>query len=224
MMKSISFLQKQIQYSFENQKLLLQAFTHKSANAQHNERLEYLGDAILNFIIADLLYLKFPYAKEGELTRRRANLVNGRALGEKARQFDLGEYLHLGTGEKLSGGFRRESILANCFEALLGALYLDGGYSVCRQKIEIWFADDIENESKTAPEKDAKTILQEWLQAQQKALPVYQVIHIDGPQHEQIFSVQLYVDGLDNPIIASGASRRIAEQRAAKIFLEQVKK
>ncbi|MGE4348368.1 MAG: ribonuclease III [Candidatus Berkiella sp.] len=223
-MKSISSLQKQIQYSFENQKLLLQALTHKSANSKNNERLEYLGDAILNFIIADLLYLKFPYAKEGELTRRRANLVNGRALGEKARHFGLGEYLQLGTGEKLSGGFRRESILANCFEALLGALYLDGGYLACREKIETWFADELENELKTAPEKDAKTVLQEWLQAQQKSLPVYQVINIEGPQHEQIFSVQLYVEGLHDPIVASGESRRIAEQRAAKIFLEQVKK
>lgn len=223
-MKSISSLQKQIQYSFQNQKLLLQALTHKSANSKNNERLEYLGDAILNFIIADLLYLKFPHAKEGELTRRRANLVNGRALGEKARHFDLGEYLQLGTGEKLSGGFRRESILANCFEAILGALYLDGGYLVCREKIEIWFADDIENELKTAPEKDAKTVLQEWLQAQQKALPVYQVINIEGPQHEQIFSVRLCVEGLDNPITAFGESRRIAEQRAAKVFLEQMKK
>lgn len=222
-MKSFNELQAEIDYVFSNSALLAQALTHKSAHIQHNERLEFLGDAILNFIIADLLFMRFPNAKEGELTRRRANLVNGRALSKKAKCFNLGEYIHLGMGEKLSGGFRRDSILANCFEALLGAIYLDAGYDVLREKIKVWFALDIENESKIAPEKDPKTVLQEWLQAQQKPLPCYQVIQVDGPQHEQIFSVQLCVDGEASPIIATGESRRIAEQRAAKKFLERVK-
>lgn len=222
-MKSFSHLQVEIEYTFNNQELLTQALTHKSAHIQHNERLEFLGDAILNFVIADLLFKRFPKAKEGELTRRRANLVNGRALSEKAKAFNLGEYVRLGTGEKLSGGFRRQSILANCFEALLGAIYLDADYEVLRNKIETWFEPEIENEAKMAPEKDAKTILQEWLQAQQRPLPQYQVTHVDGPQHEQIFSVQLSIEGVEPPITATGGSRRIAEQRAAKKFLEQVK-
>lgn len=222
MIKSITELQATIGYRFADETLLEQAMTHKSYCAQNNERLEFLGDSILTFIIADLLYGAFPKAKEGELTRRRANLVNGRALCQKAKELGLGDYILLGQGEKLSGGFRRQSILANTFEALIGALYLDGGYTACREKIEAWFADDIVNERNNTSEKDAKTVLQEWLQAQQRPLPSYQIVSIEGPQHDQVFSVHLFVDGIDEPIPATGGSRRIAEQRAAKKFLEQV--
>lgn len=220
--RPVEDLQTILQYRFHSKALLVQALTHKSHSAQHNERLEFLGDAILNFVIADLLYQKFDHAKEGELTRRRANLVNGKALSKKAKEFNLGAFLLLGQGEKLSGGFRRQSILANSFESIVGAIYLDGGYERIREKLEQWFAAEIALEAQTTPEKDPKTVLQEWLQGQQRPLPQYQVISVDGPQHEQSFCVQLVVDGFDAPIVASGGSRRIAEQRAAKQFLQQV--
>lgn len=222
MNKTNTELQAVIAYEFKTPALLAQALTHKSHSGLHNERLEFLGDAILTFVIADLLYDAFPRAKEGELTRRRANLVNGRALSNKAKQLMLGQYIQLGQGEKLSGGFRRESILANCFEALVGAIYLDGGYDLCLAKIKQWFAEDIQQEQNKKSVKDPKTVLQEWLQARKRALPEYTVIDIVGPQHDQTFHVALSVAGEEEPINASGRSRRIAEQKAAQQFLQQV--
>lgn len=216
-------LQAHIDYQFDQVNLLVQALTHKSASVHNNERLEYLGDAILGFVIADLLYSRHPKAKEGELTRRRANLVNGKALAELAKSLELGEYLILGPGEKLSGGFRRTSILANCFEALLGAIYLDKGYEACRRKIMTWFARQIEEDAHSKVMKDAKTDLQEWLQSRKFALPKYTVSDIRGLQHEQTFTVMVTVDGLAHSIVAEGKSRRVAEQEAAKQFLELVR-
>lgn len=216
-------LQVSLNYQFSNEALLVQALTHKSANVHNNERLEFLGDAILGFVVADLLYIRHPKAREGELTRRRANLVNGQALAKIAKTFNLGDYLILGSGEKLSGGFRRTSILANCFEAILGAIYLDKGYDICREKIQTWFESYIEKDANSKVMKDAKTCLQEWLQSRKLALPDYTVSDIRGLQHEQIFTVTLTVAGLSQSVVAEGTSRRIAEQNAAKQFLEIVK-
>lgn len=216
-------LQTRISYVFADIALLSQALTHKSAGAHNNERLEFLGDAILGFIIADLLYQKHPKAREGILTRRRANLVNGRALAKMGKSFDLGDYLILGMGERLSGGFRRESIIADCFEAVIGAIYLDRGYETCQEKVATWFENAILQDAQTEVEKDAKTELQEWLQSKKMSLPIYTVSDIQGLQHEQIFTISLAVEGFDNRIETKGNSRRIAEQKAAKLFLEQVK-
>tara|TARA_R110002110_G_scaffold404606_1_gene623070 strand:- start:79578 stop:80255 length:678 start_codon:yes stop_codon:yes gene_type:complete len=217
-------LQTRINYSFNDVSLLKKALTHKSAGVHNNERLEFLGDSIVGFVVADLLFHHHPKDKEGTLTRRRANLVNGRALAQMGKQFNLGDYLILGMGEMRSGGFRRESIIADCFEALVGAIYLDKGYVTCREKVNEWFAEAILQDAQTDVEKDAKTELQEWLQSQKMSLPVYVMSDVRGLQHEQIFTITLTVEGFDKRIETEGNSRRIAEQKAAKLFLEQVKK
>jgi ribonuclease-3 len=209
-------------YLFKAQELLEQALTHKSAHHKNNERLEFLGDAILNFVIADLLYQQFTSATEGELTRARASLVNKTTLFEIATVLQLGDFLHLGLGELRSGGFRRESILADSLEAIIGAIYLDGDFNQCRKCLQRLFASRIAVLKPENQEKDPKTRLQEWLQANQKPLPVYQIISIIGEPHAQTFTVSCEVQGCCAPMIGIGMSRRVAEQEAARKILEKV--
>ncbi len=201
--------------AFTDPGLLDQALTHRSAGAPHNERLEYLGDALLGLVVADELYRRRPHADEGELTRLRASLVRRETLAELARELDLGGCLRLGGGELKSGGYRRDSVLANGFEALLGAVYLDGGFTAARDLVRRIYAGRLDALPVRAPRKDAKTRLQEFLQGHGRPLPAYRLADVVGEAHERTFTVTCHVDGLAEPQQGSGASRRQAEQAAA---------
>lgn len=202
-------------YFFADLGLLELALTHRSFGGKNNERLEFLGDSILNYVIAEDLFHRFPKAKEGELSRLRASLVKGDTLAELAREFGLGDYLKLGAGELKSGGFRRDSILADAVEGIIGAIYLDAGMDVCREHILAWYRQRLDATSLKIVTKDAKTRLQEYLQARRHALPQYDVVDIVGDPHDQTFFVHCQVELLDEPIKGKGNSRRIAEQNAA---------
>ena len=218
----VSPLQKRLQYRFKNSDLLHQALTHKSAHHANNERLEFLGDAVLNCLTADYLYQQFITANEGELTRSRATLVRKATLAELAKEFGLGDYLNLGLGERRSGGFRRDSILADALEALVGAIYLDGGFEASKACVKNWFSSRLTVLKPKEQKKDPKTRLQEWLQANHKPLPVYEVFLIEGEPHEQVFYVRCEIKEPLLTVEGKGASRRIAEQQAAAKILEQI--
>jgi len=213
-------LYKAIGYKFKNVALLDQALTHRSAAKDHNERLEFLGDAILGMIIGETLYIRFPDVPEGKLTRMRSTLVKGDTLAELAREACMGELLNLGPGELKSGGHRRSSILADAVEALLGAIYLDSGMDDVRAVIYRLWESRIEALNPNAHPKDSKTRLQEYLQGRKLPLPTYDVISISGKDHAQVFEVSCKVTTLENAISASGNSRRKAEQEAARLTLE----
>lgn len=213
-------LEKAFGYQFNDREQLLQALTHRSAAAKHNERLEFLGDSVLGVIISEALFAKFPTVDEGDLSRMRATLVCGRSLAKLAQRFELGKFLVLGPGEMKSGGNRRESILADAVESLLGAMYLEGGLEVCRPVVLGWFAEHLAKIKPGASHKDPKTRLQEYLQGRQLNLPNYEVIATEGQAHNQQFTVACMVDGLVEPVRGSGTSRRKAEQQAATEALE----
>jgi ribonuclease III len=196
--------------------LLEQALTHRSLGNNNNERLEYLGDAILGFVIADIIYRKFSDASEGELTRLRSSLVKGEKLAEIGRDIQLSNELKLGPGELKSGGWRRDSILANTIEALIGAVYLDSGIESCRNFILGLYQSHLENIDPTDIKKDAKSQLQEYLQSRKQDVPSYEVIEESGTSHHPEFTVSCKVDLLDELIIAKGTSKRRAEQSAAE--------
>jgi ribonuclease-3 len=217
---SLYRFQKRLGYQFQSEGLLQQALTHKSAHHLHNERLEFLGDSILNFIVAQALFDRFPAANEGELTRARASLVNKPTLAEIARELDFGDALKLGMGERKSGGFRRESILADTLEAVLAAIYLDASIEQAKQCVHDWFKSRLQDVV-LSDQKDPKTRLQEWLQSQQRALPKYEVQSIAGEPHSQHFIVVCLVDGF-SPVEGQGDSRRFAEQSAASKLLEMI--
>jgi ribonuclease-3 len=217
-------LLKRIAYQFSDIDLLKHALTHRSADKKHNERLEFLGDAVLGLVIAERLYEKFPKLPEGKLTRMRSNLVKGETLAKVAREIELGELIKLGPGEMKSGGRRRDSILADSVEAVLGAIYLDSGLDAVRTTIDQLFSKRIETLDPNLQIKDSKTQLQEHLQAKQLALPDYQVTEIKGKDHAQTFTVECKVDALTMTAVGKGKSRRIAEQEAAKQILEQMAK
>lgn len=202
-------------YRFRDRALLIEALTHRSAGSRNNERLEFLGDALLGFVIAEALYGRFPQADEGQLTRLRAGLVNKETLARIARELSLGEWLRLGEGELKSGGFRRDSILANALEALIGAIFLDGGMEACRDRVQAIFSTALAAVSPDAAEKDPKTRLQEFLQARHLPLPVYRTVSMEGEPHECTFTVECNSPGLASPALGSGHSRRRAEQEAA---------
>lgn len=214
MRAELRILCKQLDYSFKDEKLLEIALTHRSAAGLNNERLEYLGDGALNFIVAEELYRRYIKASEGDLSRLRASLVNGATLAALAKTLELGNYLRLGQGELKSGGFRRESILAGAFEALIGAVYLDGGFENCRRLVMAIYKQRLEDLS---PEitKDPKTRLQEYLQARKLPLPHYVVKAISGEEHSQVFTVECTVTGINKVAVGIGHSRRVAEQNAA---------
>ncbi|HSG52124.1 MAG TPA: ribonuclease III [Rheinheimera sp.] len=221
MQKSLTPLMARLGYQFENIALLEQALTHRSCKGQHNERLEYLGDAVLSLVIAETLFANFPKAREGDLTRMRAALVKGVTLAEVAQELRLSEHLRLGPGELKSGGFRRESILADAVEAILGAIYLDTGMAACKERILFWFGSRISSIT-PGEQKDSKTLLQEHLQGLRLALPVYDVIATTGEAHQQTFTVRCTIAGMA-PFTATGSSRRKAEQDAAHMALEKIK-
>lgn len=215
-------LSRKLGYSFKNSKWLKLALTHRSANEENNERLEFLGDAIVNFVVAEALYHKFPRAQEGELSRWRATLINRETLGKLGRDFDLGRYLHLGMGELKSGGAERESIISCAMESVIGAIYLDGGFAVTHECLMRWYQPLLDALTSASSHKDPKTQLQEYLQKKHLPLPAYDVVSIDGEGHQQIFTVSCIVQ--DKKIIAKGTSRRRAEQEAAMNMLEAIKK
>lgn len=211
-------------HNFSDPTLLDLALTHRSCGANNNERLEFLGDAVLGVVIAEHLFRRFPDAKEGDLSRLRSMLVKGTSLAKVARELELGEQLNLGGGERKSGGHRRDSILADAVEALIGAIYLDAGFDAARQSIERWLAKRLSPLTLEATDKDPKTQLQEFLQGRGKALPVYRVDAIDGEAHDQTFTVVCEVELLKLPVSAQGGSRRAAEQAAAAEALERLTK
>ncbi|SDG64286.1 RNAse III [Vibrio xiamenensis] len=218
----IAKLQRKIGYQFRDIDLFNLALTHRSANGKHNERLEFLGDSILSFVIADDLYHRFPKVNEGDMSRMRATLVRGNTLAELGREFELGDHLKLGPGELKSGGFRRDSILADAVEAIIGAIYLDSDIEVVRGIILSWYQTRLESIQPGVSQKDPKTRLQEFLQGRRKPLPVYTVSKIKGEAHNQEFTVECEVAGIGKPVIGKGTSRRKAEQAAAELALEQL--
>ncbi len=211
-----------IGHAFSDPALLKQALTHRSAGAPHNERLEFLGDSIVNMMAAEALYRRWPKADEGAMTRARAELVREGALAVIGRSLELGERLTLGPGEMKSGGHRRDSILADAVEAVVAAIYLDAGFEACRAVVLPWFSASIEAlPASGRPEKDPKTRLQEWLQARQKALPQYELVSESGDDHAKHFRVRCKADPAASTE-GEGASRRLAEQQAAAAVLEQL--
>ena len=219
---SLDRLTRQLGYHFSNGELLDCALTHRSIGSRNNERLEFLGDAVLSFVIASELYRRFPEADEGTLSRLRATLVKGETLAELARDLDLGEYLHLGSGELKSGGFRRDSILADALEAIVGAVYLDGGVEEASRLVHTLFTDRLETTTPRANPKDPKTRLQEYLQGRRFELPVYDVVSVHGEAHAQTFSVTCRIEPLSIETQGVGGSRRKAEQAAAEAALERI--
>lgn len=215
-------IEARIDYRFGDESLLREALTHRSAGGRHNERLEYLGDAALNFVIAAELYRRFPGANEGDLSRMRASLVNGETLAEVAGELELGDILSLGAGELKSGGFRRESILADALEAVIGAAYLDGGHAASESLVLRLFSERLEAVDPKLVHKDPKTRLQEFLQSRGKPLPAYDVISVEGKAHNQTFHVRCAIQDLDASGEGIGGSRRKAEQQAAENVLRQL--
>ncbi|OEF91706.1 ribonuclease III [Vibrio splendidus] len=218
----IDKLERKIGYQFNDADLIHLALTHRSAAGKHNERLEFLGDSILSFVIADDLYHRFPKVNEGDMSRMRATLVRGHTLAELGREFELGDYLKLGPGELKSGGFRRDSILADAVEAIIGAIYLDSDTETVRSIILSWYQSRLDAIQPGVSQKDPKTRLQEFLQGRRNPLPVYTVTNIKGEAHNQEFTVECEVAGVDKPVIGKGTSRRKAEQAAAETALEQL--
>ena len=207
-------------HRFSDTGLLRQALTHRSAGVPHNERLEFLGDSIVNLLIAELLFQRWPKADEGVLTRARAELVREASLAAIARRLELGERLTLGPGELKSGGFRRDSILADALEAVVAAIYLDAGYEACRGVVLPWFEESLAALPEGRPEKDAKTRLQEWLQARQRPLPVYELVSESGEEHAKLFLARCTLTEPGVSAQGQGSSRRLAEQAAAAAALE----
>lgn len=210
---------KSIGYSFKQPHLLKAALTHRSKDVENNERLEFLGDAVLGVVITARLFQQFPYAREGELSRLRANLVNENSLAEIAQKFNLSDHLRLGLGELKSGGMRRKSILADTLEAIIGAIYLDSDILSCEKIILQWFEERLNNLGKIEAQKDPKSRLQEYLQSNQMSLPIYTIIAATGEAHAKQFEVSCEVEGINYRGLGEGSSRRVAEQMAAENFL-----
>lgn len=220
-MKNASAFERAIGYDFENRELLRRALTHRSYGVSHNERLEFLGDSVLNCVIAQVLYERFLDVREGDLSRLRANLVRQETLAEIAQQLGLGEQLRLGEGEMKSGGFRRPSILADGLEALFGAIFLDGGFNQARQTILSLYDPYLSGLDPHQSGKDAKTTLQEYLQGKRLALPQYVLRATRGEAHAQEFEVECVIAELGISASGRGPSRRTAEQEAARRAFEQ---
>ncbi len=219
MIRKPETLAKKLGLTFSQPQLFSTALTHRSMGAHNNERLEYLGDSVLGFVIAQQLYESFPSAGEGALSRLRASLVNQSSLAELARQHNIGDYLILGSGELKSGGFRRDSILSDALEAIMGALLLDQGIDACQQWILALFADKLAELKADNWNKDPKTRLQELMQAKRKELPVYELVSMAGADHAQTFEVKCSVAISDESCIGTGISRKKAEQAAAEKML-----
>lgn len=218
-MDDIGRFETRIDYIFNDQDLLRRALTHRSFQKQNNERLEFLGDSILGFIIAESLYHQFPRAPEGDLTKMRARLVRQSTLADLGRKLGINDFLILGEGELKSGGGERDSILSDALEAVFGAVYLDGGFRNAKTIVLKLFADKL-IEINTEDLKDNKTRLQEMLQKKEKPLPVYDVLNQTGEAHDLTFEVKCEIEHPDSPFLAQGRSRRTAEQNAAELAIK----
>lgn len=219
--QQLEALAERLEHAFSDLSLLRQALTHRSAASHNNERLEFLGDSLLNFIIAEALFANHTQLPEGDLSRLRAHLVKGDTLAQIAREIGLSDYLILGGGELKSGGYRRDSILADAVEAIIAATYLDAGMDACQDLVLRLYRDRLKDVDPKKMGKDAKTRLQEWLQKRKAPLPQYEVLKISGPAHDQTFHVACHVEGLP-PFEASAGSRRKAEQLAAEKALDKL--
>lgn len=209
-------------HAFADGALLAQALTHRSAGAPNNERLEFLGDALVGLIVAEALYLRWPKADEGAMTRARAELVRESSLAQLARGLDLGPRITLGPGEMKSGGHRRDSILSDALEAVVAAIYLDGGFEACRATVLPWFEQAIAELPAGRIGKDPKTRLQEWLQARQHPLPTYELLSEGGDEHARVFQVRCMLAEPPMSAEGEGSSRRAAEQVAAGVLMERL--
>ncbi|MBI4357632.1 MAG: ribonuclease III [Gammaproteobacteria bacterium] len=217
-------LSQKLGYSFKNAAFLKLALTHRSVSPQNNERLEFLGDSILNFIVASELYTQYPQAKEGRLSRHRSGLVKKDMLAEMANELEINSFLNLGSGEMRTGGFQRESILANTLEALVGAIYLDGGIDACWECIKKWYGPRLLILAASGADKDPKTKLQEILQRKQLNLPQYTVLSTTGEAHSQIFHVSCKTELFVEPAEGAGTTRKKAEQQAAANIIDRLAK
>lgn len=220
--KAETWLKDALDYQFKDVRLLQQALTHRSATGNNNERLEFLGDAVLDFVISDVIYRSYANSPEGDLSRLRSSLVKDTSLAERASYLGVGEHLILGGGERKSGGHRRESILANTLEAIFGAVYLDSGFQAARGVIERAFGDRLHNLPDVEQLRDPKTRLQEWLQARGRALPDYELVKVSGKAHRQVFEVSCTTDDGGSITHGRGTTRRNAEQEAAQKMLEEI--
>jgi ribonuclease-3 len=218
----LTLLQTRLGHTFKDAALLQQALTHRSHSSLHNERLEFLGDSILNCVVASLLFDRYSKIDEGDLSRLRANLVKQQSLYEIAQRLELSQFLRLGEGELKSGGFRRPSILADTLEALFGAIFLDAGFNAARDVIRALYIPILDSVDPKTLGKDAKTLLQEYLQGKKIALPQYNVVATHGAAHNQEFEIECLVPKLDIQVFGTGGSRRAGEQAAAKLALEAV--
>lgn len=223
MVEDIKNLKYILNYEFQNSKLLESALSHRSYSNENNERLEFLGDSILNMVIALELFKRFPNHQEGELTRMRAKLVRGDTLAELAREFELGNYIKMSPAELRSGGSERDSILADSIEAIIGSIYLDAGFDAAQRCIVLWFGPRLEHPELIQQLKDPKTELQEFLQGRQMELPEYTIDEITGEAHDQIFKVSCHIKGI--PISTTGVdtTRRRAEKKAAEEMFERIR-
>jgi ribonuclease-3 len=215
-------VERRLGYAFGDRSLLRQALTHRSFGTPNNERLEFLGDGLLNFVVARLLFERFPRLAEGDLSRLRASLVNQQSLADIAGSLSLGDQLKLGEGELKSGGFRRPSILADALEAVIGAIFLDGGFAAAEQVLKKLYDPVLAVTDPSAMDKDPKTRLQELLQGRRMALPQYSIVTVSGEAHEQHFRVECAIADLDLCTHGEGPSRRAAEQEAARMAFERL--
>ncbi len=215
-----TWLEQSLDYTFKDARLLELALTHRSAHGDNYERLEFLGDAVLDFVVSEVVFRSHPNSPEGDLSRLRASLVNDRMLATIAREIGLGEYLHLGSGERKSGGHRRDSILADALEAIFGAVYLDTGLEAARRIIEKAYGARFEEFPDVEELRDPKTRLQEWMQARQMGLPDYELLDVTGKAHRQTFRASCQVQ--DRVTTGTGTTRRNAEQQAAENMLRQL--
>jgi len=222
-MSGLHLLEQAFNYCFKQPTLLKQALTHRSYHAKHNERLEFLGDGVLNFVVAALLFEQYQRINEGDLSRVRASFVKQETLAQLAKKLELPAYLRLGEGELKSGGFNRPSILADALEAIFGAIYLDGGFKAAYQVIKKLYQPLIEQADPKTLGKDAKTLLQEMVQSRRLELPIYTVVAIKGAAHDQVFHVSCLVEALNIATKASGRSRRAAEQAAAALAIKAIR-
>jgi ribonuclease-3 len=220
--KAETWLKRSLDYAFRDRRLLEQALTHRSASNANNERLEFLGDAVLDLVISDVVLRAHPAAPEGDLSRLRSSFVKDSSLAEVAASLGIGDQIQLGSGERKTGGHRRESILADALEAVFGAVYLDGGLESARSVIERAFGDRLLNFPDIEELRDPKTRLQEWLQSGQLGLPVYELIETRGEPHRRQFETRCRIESLDKETTGTGSSRRAAEQQAALEMLSVV--
>ena len=222
MSEDLARLQRALGYLFQDESALIRALTHRSVGHDNNERLEFLGDALLNFVIGEAVFLRLPRAAEGDLSRMRAMLVREETLAVVARRLELGEVLRLGSGELKSGGYRRDSILADGLEALIGAVYLEGGFAAGRDLCLRLFAPELDHLPDPGTLKDSKTRLQEHLQAAGRPLPEYTVLSEEGPPHRRSFRIRCRLPDDGSESTGEGASRKFAEQQSAERMLHSL--